>query len=369
MRTRFTVSWLVCALLLGACTLVFPTAINPMPNLGGPTADEAEAPFNLPELPALAPNVNPLTGLIVDAPTILDRRPIIAKISNAPPLVRPQAGLNDADLVFEHYAEGGLTRFSAIYYGSAPDRVGSIRSARLIDDELMPMFDGLLAYSGASIGVEEVLQNSGRYDRTYMGVRYGLPYYWRDEEIEMPHNMFVNPRALWDLAAAEGLNQRPDLRGFSFSDAPPAGSVGGGIYLNLHYKATRVEWHYHRPDGRYYRSSDWLPHYDSNVMRQVSAANIILLYARHRFSDIVESQWQDSVSYGLEIELWPEGDAILLRDGQRYEARWLRPTRESMLWLVTPAGEPLSLKPGNTWIQVFPPPDEQDPLEESVQIE
>lgn len=365
---RFIVGWLMCALLLGACTLVFPTTINPAPNLGAP-ADDAELPADLGLPPAFAPDVNPLTGLTVADPALLDRRPIIVKISNAPPLVRPQAGVAEADLVFEHYAEGGLTRFSAIYYGSAPNRVGSIRSARLIDYELMPMFDGLLAYSGASIGVEEYLQNSGWYDRTYMGVRYGLPYYWRDEEIEMPHNMFVNPRALWELAAAEGLNQRPDLRGLSFSDTPPSGSDGGGIYLNLHYKATRVEWHYHPPDGRYYRSSDGLPHYDSNIMRQVSAANVILLYAQHRFSDIVESQWQDSVSYGLEIELWFEGDAVLLRDGQRYEARWLRPTRESTLRLVTPEGDPLPLKPGSSWIQVFPPPGEQDPLEESAHIE
>src|SRR5574341_1606427 len=73
-------------------------------------------------------DVNPLTGLPVDNPAVLNRRPMVVKISNAPPLVRPQAGIGEADLVYEHYAEGGLTRFSAIFYSHAPERVGSIRS-------------------------------------------------------------------------------------------------------------------------------------------------------------------------------------------------------------------------------------------------
>ena len=84
----------------------------------------------LEEFPA---DVNPLTGLQVTDPAVLNRRPQVIKISNAPVLVRPQAGIGAADIVFEHYAEGGLTRFSAIFYSQAPNRVGSIRSARLIE--------------------------------------------------------------------------------------------------------------------------------------------------------------------------------------------------------------------------------------------
>jgi hypothetical protein len=67
--------------------------------------------------------------------------------------------------------------------------------------------------------------------------------------------------------------------------------------------------------------------------------------------------------------LWFEGDAILLRDGQRYDGRWVRPTRESMISLRTADGDLLYLKPGNTWFQVVRPPQQQDPAEEWVAIE
>jgi hypothetical protein len=318
--------------------------------------------------PEFAANVDPLTGLTVDDPAVLDRRPMVVKISNAPPLVRPQAGLNEADLVYEHYAEGGLTRFSAIFYSHAPTRVGSIRSARLIDYELVPMYNALLAYSGASDGVIHLLESSDFWERTYVGIWYGTPYYWRDETIEVPHNLFLNSAALWDLATNEGLNQRPDLQGMTFLDAPPSNSGGTANTIDIRYRATRAVWDYDPSIGRYRRSTDGLGHYDGNTMEQVTAANVVIVYANHTLSDIVESEWQGSVTYGIEIELWFEGDAVLFRDGQQYNGRWIRPAREAMLSLRTGDGQYLPLKPGNTWFQIVPLPEQQDLNEEGVRV-
>jgi len=313
--------------------------------------------------------INPLTGQVAADPASLNRRPLIVKISNAPPLVRPQAGIGAADLVFEHYAEGGLTRFSAVFYGDAPDRVGSIRSARLIDYELVPMYHGLLAFSGASIGVEDRLNTSDFADRLYKGVLYGLPYYWRDETIEVPHNMFMNPNALWDLAADEGKDQRPDLRGLAFLDAPPPRDAGAVGEIDIRYRATRVRWQYDPALGRYQRFADGEPHFDANTDAQVTAANVVIVYAEHTFTDIVESEFQGSKSYSIEIKLWFEGAATLFRDGKRYDGRWLRPTREDMLSLRTHDGQLLYLKPGKTWFQVVRPPEQQNPAEEWVRVE
>ena len=314
-------------------------------------------------------DVNPLTGLTVADPSILERSPVLVKISNAPPLVRPQAGIGAADLVFEHYAEGGLTRFSAIYYGQGPDRVGSIRSARLIDYELMPMYDGLLAYSGASIGVEDYLNMSEFADRLYKGVLYGRPYYWRDDSIPVPHNMFASVPALWDLAASEGIQRTRDLHGMAFAESPPAGSSGTAEVIDIRYRATRARWEYNADSGLYQRFSDGQGHYDANTLEQVTAANVVVIYASHDFTDIVESEWQGSISYSIEIQLWFEGDAVLFRDGQRYDGRWLRPTRESLMTFQTAEGETLYLKPGNTWFQVVRLPEQQESQEEWILVD
>lgn len=318
--------------------------------------------------PQFAANVNPLTGLMVADPAVLDRRPMVVTISNAPPMVRPQSGLNQADMVYEHYVEGGLTRFSAIFYSQSPTRVGSIRSARLIDYELVPMYNALLAYSGASNAVIDLLEKSDFWERTYVGIWYGLPYYWRDEAIEVPHNLFLNTAALWNLATEEGLNMRPDLQGMTFLDALPPNSEGAVNTIDIRYRATRAIWQYDAGTGRYRRTTDGLGHYDAITMEQVTAANVVVVYANHVLSDIVESEWQGSVTYGTEIELWFEGDAILFRDGQQYTGRWERPAREQMMTFHTTDGQVLPLKPGNTWIQVFPLPQQQDSGEEMIAL-
>lgn len=312
------------------------------------------------------PGVNPLTGLTVPDPSVLLRRPIDVKISNAPPLVRPQAGIGAADIVYEHYAEGGLTRFSAIFYSQMPERVGSIRSARLIDYELVPMYQGLLAYSGTSNGVDDRLKASDFADRLYEGILYGYPYYWRDESIDVPHNLFTNLAALQALDVPPA---PPDLRGMAFDPAPPAGSTGSATYIDVRYRATRAEWQYDRASGRYLRFSDGQPHGDANTGQQVSANNVVILYAKHTLTDIVESEWQGNKSYSIEIQLWFEGDAVLLRDGLRYDLRWWRPTRESLISLYTRDGQPMPFKPGNTWFQVFPLLEDQLPAEEWVIVE
>jgi len=322
----------------------------------------------MPAQPTVAPNVNPLTGLTVDDPSVLERRPLIVKISNAPPIVRPQSGIGAADLVFEYYVEGGLTRFSAVFYSQAPTRVGSIRSARLIDDVLIPMFGGIFAYSGASNGVQSIIDSSPYFERTYKGVLYGYPYFWRDEDIDAPHNLFMSAAALYDLAAEEGFAQRQDLRGLSFDATAPAGATNPATMMDIRYKATWVTWIYNAERGQFMRYSDSLIHVDANTGAQIAADNVVILFAEHRESEIVESEWQGNLSYGTEIALWGEGDAVVFRDGQQYPARWLHPEREHMMQIVTPDGEPMALRPGITWFQVFPPLEQQDPAEESIAV-
>ncbi|NWF68053.1 MAG: DUF3048 domain-containing protein [Chloroflexi bacterium] len=342
-----------CLLLLSACA----PATNSTP-LPGVHAEIIEAPAA--DVSAAPSAINPLTGLPVAA-AALERRPIVVKISNAPALVRPQAGIGAADLVYEHYTEGGLTRFSAVFYGQSPQRVGSIRSARLIDDQLVPMYNALLAFSGASTGVEQILYGADYAPRTYKGVLYGAPYYWRDGGIAAPHNMFLNLAALWSLAAQEGFNARVDLSGMIFSATTPPNSGGTVNNIDVRFIATRAQWTYDAVSGLYLRYSDGLPHADANTGAQITAANVVILYAPHSETSIVESVWNDIPSYSIAINLLGAGAAVLFRDGQRYECRWTRPTRESRLTLVTPDGQPLAFRPGVTWFEVVRPPEAMIP--------
>lgn len=346
-------------------------------------------------------DVNPLTGLPVEDASILNRRPVIVKVSNSPALVRPQSGIGQADLAWEHYTEAGVTRFSVLFYSQAPERVGSIRSARLIDYELVPMYQAILAFSGASIGVDKRIYGSesvnaflcqGREDleqcyveadahapgvvppsefadRAYKGVLYGRPYYYRDETIPVPHNMFVSVKDLWDLAEADGHAQKPNLVGMAFHPDPPPNEAGSGIYAQIRYETTLVEWHYEPESGLYYRSSDGLPHYDANLDQQVTTNNVVIAFTGHYLTDIIESGWGENIHWSVQNTVWPQGDMILFRDGLRYEGQWVRPTRLDLMGFRTNDGEILYLKPGNTWFQLVRLPEQMNPEREWVKWE
>src|SRR5262249_4811525 len=80
---------------------------------------------------ALAAGADPLTALPA-APRAAARAALVVKIDNAPK-ARPQAGINDADIVVEEGVEGGVTRFATLFHSHDAPSVGPVRSARSTD--------------------------------------------------------------------------------------------------------------------------------------------------------------------------------------------------------------------------------------------
>jgi len=340
-------------LLVAACSRaesIIITATPPQPQVST-LVPGALGPFDFP------PGVNPLTGEKVSDPAVLNRRPLAVKISNAPDFVRPQAGIAAADLVFEHYVEGSLTRFTAIYWTTTPPRVGAIRSARLLDLEIPAMYGTLFAYSGASEPIRQRIAGLPFAPRAYEGITTGQPLYFRDTTIEAPHNMFIIPAEVWARAAEDGVNDPPaNLGGMVFSPTPPAADEQVSR-LVVNYGPDVVQWDYDPETGRYWRTVDGDPHTDANTGEQVSAANVVLIYAHHQLDlSIVESEWQGAKSFSTEIQIWTLGPAVIFRDGKVYKGYWMRWHEEDMLsfWADEAMTERLYLKPGNTWFQVVP---------------
>jgi hypothetical protein len=326
-----------------------------------PTPTGAIGPFAFPD------GVNPLTGLPISDPALLKRRPLAVKISNAPNIVRPQAGIGQADLVFEHITEGRLTRFTAVFWTNTPPRVGSIRSARLLDLEIATMYDAIFAFSGASNGVREKILKSSFADRALEGVTVGPPVFYRDDSIEVPHNMFGSPDALWKRATERGVNApSTNLGGMIFSQTPrPIGDPATTIQVD--YGPTTAEWRYDRQTGRYARWSDGQPHVDANTKEQITTANVVILRAWHQFDyNIVESEFQGNKSYSIEIQLWTLGPAIICRDGQCVKGLWNRWNKADKLSFWTEDHQPIYLKPGNTWFQVVNLPDAPPEMQQTI---
>jgi hypothetical protein len=299
---------------------------------------------------------NPLTGELVADPTVLQRRPIAVKISNYPGnYVRPQAGLSQADLVYEHVTEGDITRFTAVIYDETPPDMGPIRSGRLIDLEIPLMYDAAFAYSGSSIGVAFRLGESSFNDRI---LRSGAPGYYRTgEDIPYEHTFYGDPATWHSVLEERGLNAPPQFNSYmAFSEVAPAGGEPAS-HVHIAYRdVVSVDWDYDEATRRYLRWTDGERHVDKNNDRQLSAANVLIIFAPHQTDyTICERQVGDVCYYfSEEIQIWGQGQAIILRDGQQFPATWTRSQPEEMLTFVDGDGNPVPLQIGNSWFQIVP---------------
>jgi hypothetical protein len=301
------------------------------------------------------PNVNPLTGLVVPDPAVLQRSPLAIKVSNNNPS-RPQSGLSFADLVFEHYAEGGETRYTAIIYSQTPERVGSVRSGRLIDVELIPMFDAILSASGFSGGTLSRLTSKPWGTRNLSGPEIGAPSLVRLDlkDVGVEDTEFAVPSALWALATQKNINNPPDLTpGMAFNSKVPAGGTPATmITFEYGLSWTKVEWQYDPATGKYLRTLYGEPHVDKLTDQQLAFDNVLAVGANHVQADYVEDGFSGELS--TEIQVWGEGPATLFRNGQRIEGHWSRLDPEQMLQFTDLNGNILYLKPGTTWFEMLP---------------
>ena len=338
-------------------TLPPPPTIAPVPTATQIPATATAEPLLLLTAEDFGSDRNPLTGELVDDPELLNRRPFTVKISNSPAeFTRPQSGLNDADIVYEHTTEGYITRFTAIFYSHTPEKVGPIRSARLIDVELPAMYDAALFYSGSSVGVGNRLRGSDFRERVFSErTEYG--FYRTGEDKPWEHTLYAHPAEFWQALEEKGLNRPPQFQTFmAFSDYVPEGGVPArGVMID--HSWTDMEWEYDETSGRYLRWSDGEIHRDGNSDEQVSAANVILVFPIHALDPtICEQIARDGTCSHLsvQIQLWGSGDAIVLRDGQRFDVVWHRENRNDMLTFTDQEGNPFPLKIGNSWVQVIP---------------
>ncbi len=306
------------------------------------------------EAPGLAPGANPYTGLPVPA-EVSARKPVLIKVANTVE-VRPQSGLNSADVVVEHLSEGSITRFTALFLTNAPKKVGSVRSCRLIDLELPVIFDAALVCSGTSPGVKQLMRNSYAHKNNLTMISDFGPYecgqcpMFRTSDRSAPHNLFANAGNAWKELDKRGKNQPSTFASWVFSaQAGPEGKPTNAVEVG--YKSGLVSWSYDGASGAWQRALSGKKQIDASTGQPISFTNVIVAYANH-----VTTLIQEDVTgaKSIEVQFWGEGPVRIFRDGREYGGKWKRNAEVGNLEFFDPAGNKLPLKPGNSWIEMVP---------------
>jgi hypothetical protein len=300
-------------------------------------------------------DVDPLTGMKVDDPALLDRRPILVKVSNLPRSVRPQWGLSLADIVYEYYTEAGSTRFAAIFYGKDAEMVGPIRSGRFFDDNLVRGYKAIFAFGSAYV-VEMDRFLSSDYAGRIVIQGDNSPLFRYD-----PNGfnyLLANTSDVSAYITNRGIsNGRQDLDGMTFNLQTPANGLGGNQVIVRYSGSIYNRWDYDPASGKYLRFSDTLDDFDvQNEQYEqltdrltglpITADNIVVAYAEH---DVFYTDSEGNKIY--DILFTGTGKAVLFRDGQAFTARWHREAN-NVVSLTDADGNPIAFKPGVTWFEV-----------------
>lgn len=295
--------------------------------------------------------VNGLTGLPLPAERA-GQRPLIVCVNNDP-AARPQLGLGQADIVYEYLMEGyGITRFSAIFYGEEAGQIGPVRSARLINYYMGALYGAGLICSGAS-------------DQVRYSLKHEAPFPYMDIDLDDPSNSRYSVSIGSDYRtrlrtstaggrrwlADWGVEQAPNLRGFTFGSLSGGGSPAQAVNIPYPYGST-ASYRYDSSSGRYLRSLGGVPHVDGNTGVQLAVENVIVQVVPHEATNIVE----DSLgSTSIRLNLFGSGRAYLFRDGQVLIGTWRSESRGDLPRFYSDSGQELTLKPGKSWISIVPP--------------
>jgi hypothetical protein len=288
----------------------------------------------------------PLDGSEYEDRALTLKKPVVVQVDNAP-AARPQSGLGLADIVYEEMAEGQITRFTAVYGCRDAETVGPVRSARLIDLELVPEYQGLLANSGSSIGVTNAIAGAPDVPNINHGAYPSA--YWRVGDRYAPHNLMTNTATVRQAAAAAGYPDQVELEGYSFkSDAPAAAPLSS---ISIPYSPwADTSYSYDAASNSWMRLQNGQPHIDTLTGAQLSAKNVIIQYVNSYESDIKE----DQSNYGLIFDLTGSGKALVFQDGKVISGTWSRPTESSITSYIDDSGTAIRLDRGTTWVQLVP---------------
>ena len=340
-RTRIAAQLALAAALVGLTACSGSKEAAAPTETAAPTASASESPSETPA-PPTAQFLAPLTGM--PAETEVTNRPFAVMINNLAP-ARPQSGMTQADTVWELLAEGGITRFVAVFQSKEfADPIGPVRSIRPYFIQTGEFYGSVLVHAGASNDAFAVLQ---RQRKEHLDeITNAGAYFYRDKSRKAPHNVYTTLGQLREGAEKRKYANTAAVPLLSFSNEPPelaAAAAATRIDIKFMLSDYKVTYAYDSATSLYSRFINDKPHTDKNNDQQLTAANLVVLSAKHDIKDSVGR---------LVVDLDSGGEAILFQQGKAIPCRWER--KEGDVVRLVKDGQELPFLPGVTYYHVVP---------------
>ena len=317
------------------------------------------------------------------------RRPLFVMIENHLES-RPQSGLDSADIIYEAVAEGGITRFGAVYYCNIAARdtiLGPVRSARTYFINWASEYNyPLYVHVGGANCSPTDPNNPSRTCQTDKRVQaleqldsygwvgshgndlnqfsIGFPTFWRDYErlghtVATEHTMYTSTEKLyayaknkrgWTNLSPQGKEWSAAFKPWKFKDDAPQEKRGNTYKISFdfwdNYQDFHTVWEYNPEQNNYKRFQGGQPHQDLNTKQPITAKVVVVQF-------VAEEGPVDKLHHMFYQNIG-KGKALIFQDGQVIPALWSKKTRVSRTIFTNESGQEIAFNRGKIFIEGVP---------------
>ncbi len=283
-----------------------------------------------------------------------DLLPLAVMVDNAPGAY-PHAGLDRADLVYEAFVEGGITRLMAVYWRQEAEKILPVRSARTPFVVWASELAALYAHAGGATTTNEAdavgqIFEWGIRDLNAFSDISNL-YFFRDGERQGPYDLATSTAGLREAASRLGHSGPPTVESWKFRQPGvplPAGAPGRGLEIDFQggrlYSWQYVQWKWDEAKKRYLRYQFGGPHVDAVSGDQLAFATVVVM--------AIDSSVVDEVGHVV-LDQEGEGPATVFTGGQAYAGTWRKASREARTRFYDAAGEEIVFERGPIFIEAL----------------
>ncbi len=320
-----------------------------------------------PEPPKPVFVASPVNGIMLEQKAFdaIKDRPVLAVMIQNNTASRPEWGLNDADVVYETLAEGGITRFMGIFWSKDVAKLQSLRSARKYFVELTGDYKtSVYMHIGQAEGDDDVsaVNALARYKIKDLA-NYGGAFD-RDHTCEKTrateHCAFSSTAKLWEIASKNKWNDDvTKVESLKFKDKTEESKSNGKALTDFKIDFLpslggtdySVRWKYDAEAKVYKRFNVNNTPYVVDGNTQVQSDVIV-------YQKITSYPKGDHKSHQVQ-EVIGSGTGYVMQDGKVYPVKWSKPnyaTRTKFTDAVT--GEEFVFNRGKLWMTLVPKSNE-----------
>ena len=283
-----------------------------------------------------------LTGIQVTPD--LANMPVTAVMIENSLEARPQSGLSEAGIVFEAQAEGGITRFMALYEEGQPSSLGPVRSARPYFIDWMLPYDAPYSHVGGSPDALTEIQTLGVKD---LNEFYNGSYYERISQRAAPHNVYTSMSNLLTLEKSKGWTSSNFTGWPRKKDLPSKTPNATSIDLSEGSPDYDVHYDYAAKTNSYLRSEGGSSMVDANTNQQLNPKVVVAMVV-----PLSSGALDASGAYYSDYQDVGSGTVYIFQDGILTQGTWNKPTQASAITFTSASGTPINLNAGQTWVTV-----------------